>query len=56
MLPCCQAREEACVGMYVNPGNARFIGIASDEYVDKTGLIALVNAVIGTPRKTICST
>ena len=44
------------MGMYVNPGNAGFTGIVSDEYVDKTGLIALVNSVIGTPRKLVCST
>ena len=44
------------MGMYVNPGNAGFTGIVSDEYVDKTGLIALVSSVIGTPRKLVCST
>ncbi len=44
------------MGMYVNPGNGGFAGILSDEYVDKTGLIALVNVVIGTPRKLVCST
>jgi hypothetical protein len=44
------------MGMYVNPGNGGFAGILSDEYVDKTGLISLVNAVLGTPRKLVCST
>ncbi len=44
------------VGMYVNPGNGGFAGILADEYVDKTGLISLVNAVLGTPRKLVCST
>ena len=44
------------MGMYVNPGNGGFAGILSDEYVDKTGLIALVNDAIGTPRKLVCST
>ena len=44
------------MGRYVNPGNGGFAGILSDEYVDKTGLISLVNAVIGTPRKLVCST
>ena len=44
------------MGMYVNPGNAGFAGILLGEYVDKTGLIALVNAVIGTPIKLVCST
>ena len=44
------------MGRYVNPGNAGFARILADEYVDKTGLIALVNAVIGTPRGLVCST
>ena len=44
------------MGMYVNPGNAGFAGIVAGGYVDKTGLIALVNKVIGTPRKLVCST
>ena len=44
------------MGMYVNPGNGGFAGILSGEYVDKTGLIALVNAAIGTPSKLVCST
>ena len=42
--------------MYVNPGNEGFRRMLADEYVDKTGLIALVNAVIGTPRGLVCST
>ena len=44
------------MGMYVNPGNAGFRRVLADEYVDKTGFIALVNAVIGTPRGLVCST
>jgi hypothetical protein len=44
------------MGMYVNPGNEGFSGILADEYVDKTALIALVNEVIGTPRKLVCAT
>lgn len=44
------------MGMYVNPGNEGFAGIVPDDYVDKTGLIALVNDVIGTPRKLVCVT
>ena len=44
------------MGMYVNPGNEGFAGIVSGEYVDKTGLIALVSAGMGTPRKLVCST
>jgi len=44
------------MGMYVNPGNEGFTGILAGEYVDKTGLIALVNDVIGTSRKLVCVT
>ena len=44
------------MGMYVNPGNEGFADIVAGEYVDKTGLIALVNRVIGTPRKLVCVT
>jgi hypothetical protein len=36
--------------------SAMFSGILADEYVDKTALIALVNEVIGTPRKLVCAT
>ena len=49
-------RRETVVGTYVNLGNEGFQGMLSYEYVDKTGLIALVNAAIGTPNKLICST
>lgn len=38
------------MGRYVNPGNGGFRRMLADEYVDKTGLISLANAVIGTPR------
>ena len=44
------------MGRYVNPGNGGFRRMLADEYVDKTGLISLVNAVIGTPRGLVCST
>ncbi|MBR3312953.1 MAG: AAA family ATPase [Atopobiaceae bacterium] len=44
------------MSMHVNPGNEGFTGILKGEYVDKTGLIALVNGVIGTPGKLVCST
>ncbi len=50
------SKRESAMGMYVNPGNEGFIGIVSDEYVDKTGLIVLVSRVIGTPRKLVCVT
>ncbi len=44
------------MGTYVNPGNEGFSRIVAGEYVDKTGLIALVNGVIGTPLGLVCST
>ena len=42
--------------MYVNPGNEGFVRAISDDYVDKTGMIALINDVIGTSRNLVCST
>ena len=44
------------MGTYVNPGNEGFARIVSGEYVDKTGLIALVSAGMGTSRNLVCST
>ncbi len=31
------------MGMYLNPGNSGFTGIRNDVYVDKSGLISLIN-------------
>ena len=42
------------MGMYVNPGNSGFAGIRNDRYVDKSGLIALINETLNTPRKLTC--
>ena len=36
------------MGIYLNPGNRGFQKILQSEYVDKTGLIALINKTIGT--------
>ena len=45
----------ACfMGIYLNPGNSGFSAIRNDIYVDKTGLIRLINEAIGTPRSLIC--
>ena len=44
------------MGTYVNPGNDGFKRILAGEYVDKTGLIALVNGKIGTYDNLVCST
>ncbi len=37
------------MGMYLNPGNSGFAGIRNDTYVDKSGLIGLVNETIDPP-------
>ncbi len=42
------------MGNYVNPGNSGFSGIRNDLYVDKTGLIRLINQTIDTPRRLTC--
>ncbi|HBA49844.1 MAG TPA: AAA family ATPase [Lachnospiraceae bacterium] len=42
------------MGVYLNPGNKGFQEILQSEYVDKTGLIALVNRTVGTTGKLIC--
>lgn len=42
------------MGNYVNPGNSGFAGIRNDIYVDKTGLIRLINQTIDTPRRLTC--
>lgn len=36
---------------YLNPGNHVFFGIRNDVYVDKSGLIGLINDTIDTPRR-----
>ncbi len=42
------------MGNYVNPGNEGFTVIRNGTYVDKTGLIRLVNQTIDTPRRLTC--
>ena len=42
------------MGMYLNPGNSGFTDICRANYVDKTGLIALINNTIGTSDKLTC--
>lgn len=42
------------MGIYLNPGNNGFREIISGKYVDKTGLIVLVNEGIGTKDKLVC--
>ena len=42
------------MGTYLNPGNSGFARIANNEYVDKTGMIGLLNKAIGTTKNLTC--
>ena len=42
------------MGSYLNPGNSGFSSIRNDIYIDKSGLISLVNEIIETPRRLAC--
>lgn len=42
------------MGTYLNPGNSGFAGIRNDIYVDKSGMISLINQTIDTPRCLTC--
>lgn len=46
--------EKQNMGIYLNPGNSGFAGIRNDIYVDKSGLIELINQTIDTPRRLTC--
>ena len=39
---------------YLNPGNRGFEKILQSEYVDKTGMITLINKTIGTMQMLTC--
>lgn len=42
------------MGTYLNPGNCGFAEIRKSDYVDKTGLINIINSTIGTKKKLTC--
>lgn len=42
------------LGNYLNPGNSGFTAIRNSTYVDKTGMIYLINQTIDTTEKLIC--
>ena len=42
------------MGMYLNPGNEEFAQTIESDYVDKTGMIALINNTINKKHKLIC--
>ena len=42
------------MGTYLNPGNSGFAEILTEKYIDKTGLIGVINGTIGKKRKLTC--
>lgn len=42
------------MGTYLNPGNSGFAEILDSGYIDKTGMIELINSRINTLNKLIC--
>ncbi len=42
------------MGTWLNPGNSGFERIIKGRYVDKTGMIGILNRAIGTPENLIC--
>ena len=42
------------MGIYLNPGNQGFRVIRNGKYIDKSGLIGMVNRTIGLPKKLSC--
>ena len=42
------------MGFYLNPGNENFRFIVNDEYIDKSGLISVINATINTRTMLSC--
>ena len=42
------------MGMYLNPGNEEFAQTIESDYVDKTGMIALINNTINKKHKLTC--
>ncbi len=43
------------MGTYLNPGNSGFESIIQNDYVDKTGLIGMINKTIGSTGNLICT-
>ena len=42
------------MGTYLNPGNSGFARIVKNDYVDKTGLIGIINQTIDSTRNLTC--
>ena len=44
------------MGRFVNPDNSAFqVAVASEIYIDKTGMLAYTNKVLGTKQALICN-
>lgn len=54
MYPDGIAKGESDMGTYLNPGKIGFAKISKGEYVDKTGLIRLMNEKIDGPNSLVC--
>lgn len=44
------------MGIYINKGNEAFVGARNGEYVDKTGMIEIINKTLNTERRYTCVT
>ncbi len=44
------------MGIYINKGNGSFVGALNGEYVDKTGMIEIINKTLNTERRYTCVT
>ena len=44
------------MGIYINKGNENFKGVINGEYVDKTGMIEVINKTLHTERRYTCVT
>lgn len=42
------------MGFYINPGNGNFREIRNDDYIDKSGLISVINKTIGRKNRLSC--
>ena len=42
------------MGIYLNPGNEEFKRIIKSNYIDKTGLIGIINSKIETKKNLVC--
>lgn len=44
------------MGIYLNPGNNHFAERLKSEYIDKTGMLAIINSSIGSDKCLYCVT